>query len=208
MFPTDHPAHTVPPFNVLGQAGARTPVRGRRHPGARLGRSRRRAAAGEAGRQGVGQDHQRDARPEPAHRRQHGIPVAAGGRRARWRPTADVVVADLLEALGPGRKEPWKAARAGEAAARRNGSALTMEHDRRDLARRVQRSRERHLLHARPRLADRHLAVPERHVLSRQGRRRRARLRPRPLGRLRARARRAAAATPSRCSATATSAWA
>ena len=64
------------------------------------------------------------------------------------------------------------------------------------------------LLHARPRLADRHLAVPERHRLSRQGRRRRARLGPGAFGRLGARAARASAAMRSRCSATAISAWA
>ncbi len=49
----------------------------------------------------IGQDHRRDARPEPAHRRQHGIPGAAGRSTYRWRRTADAVVADLLDALGP-----------------------------------------------------------------------------------------------------------
>ena len=106
-----------------------------------------------------------------------------------------------------GRREPWKARRppsrsAPKRQARHHGAHCL------DPARRIQRSGERQLLHARPRLADRHLAVPERPVLSRQGRRRRARLRPRPLGRLRRSRCTTAAAMPSRCSATATSAWA
>ena len=46
MFPTDHPAHYVPPFNVLGKQARELVVRGRRHPRARLDRSRRRAAPG------------------------------------------------------------------------------------------------------------------------------------------------------------------
>ena len=52
----DRPSARIPaePFNVLRQAGARAPVRSRRHPGARLDRSRRRAAAGQGRRQGHG----------------------------------------------------------------------------------------------------------------------------------------------------------
>ena len=47
VFPTDHPAHQLPPFNILPKAARELVVRGRRHCRARLGRPRRRAAAGE-----------------------------------------------------------------------------------------------------------------------------------------------------------------
>ena len=167
------------------QGSARADVRGRRHPRARLDGSRRRAASGQERRHGHGEDHRLLARPEPAYRRQHGVPGAAAGRRVR----GDDRRRDGRRAQRGARrrpKDPWKAKlpakkQAGERRAHHGG-------DRPDAARPVQRSGERDVLHARPRLADRHLAVPERHVLSRQGRRRRPRFGPRHLGRLRARA--------------------
>ena len=185
MFPTDHPAHYRAAVQRARQAGARAAVRSRRHPGARLGRSRRRAAAGEAGRQGVGQDH-RATLDQNLHTGANMEYQSLPAVDVLMASTADVVVEDLLEALGPGRKEPWKV-RVPAKPTRRERRRSPWSTSPRPCAP-VQRSGERHLLHARPRLADRHLAVPERHVVSRQGRRRRARLRPRPLGRLGARA--------------------
>ena len=63
------------------QAGARAPLRGGRHRSAGLDRSRRRIAAGPCSGERIGQDHRCHARPESAHRRQHGIPGAS--RRGR-----------------------------------------------------------------------------------------------------------------------------
>ncbi len=130
MFPTDHPAHYLPPFNVLPKPRARAVVRGRRHSGAGLGRPRRRAAAGEGGGQGLRQDRRRDARPEPAHRRQHGIPGAAGAGRVDGdhrrhggrgfaggvgdgRPQGAVEAAPAVEAQGDRRASasPWSRSR-------------------------------------------------------------------------------------------------
>ena len=81
MFPTDNPHHYTEPFNAGRQGSARADVRSGRHPVARLDGSRRRAASGQERRQGHREDHPLLARPEPAHRRQHGVPGAAAGRR-------------------------------------------------------------------------------------------------------------------------------
>ena len=119
---------TLPPFNVLAKDGARAHVRGRRHPVARLDRSRRRAAPGQ----------ERPARSRRkiinatldqnlhngANMEYQALPAV---RRARWRRPTDVVVAELHRgARRRRRKEPWKAARAGQAASRRT-ARLTME---------------------------------------------------------------------------------
>ena len=160
-------------------------MRGRRDTGARLGRSRRRVAPGqERGKvsakivaatldQNLHTGANMEYQALPARGRVDGDDRRRGGR-------------GFARGVGAGAgKEPWKQAAAGEA--RRPTARLTMEQIA-DAARGIQRSRQRELLHARPRLAVRHLAVPERPRLSRQGRRRRAGLRSRPLGRLGARA--------------------
>ena len=100
--------------------------------------------------------------------------------------TADVVVAELNDALGKGHKNPWKVKVPAKTKAQRRRHQHGAGRAR--FARSVQRSGERHVLHARPRLAVRHLAVAERHGLSGQGRRRRIGLGPGPVGRLGARA--------------------
>ena len=83
MFPSDHPHHYTEPFNAIAKDARAVDVRGRRHPRARLDGSRRRAAPGQERRHGHREDHRLLARPEPAHRRQHGVPGAAAVRRVR-----------------------------------------------------------------------------------------------------------------------------
>jgi thiamine pyrophosphate-dependent acetolactate synthase large subunit-like protein len=65
-FPTDHPR--TPAAVQHSSKPARELARGRRHSGAGLGRSRRRAQAARR-RKGFRQDHRRDARSTSSHRR-------------------------------------------------------------------------------------------------------------------------------------------
>ncbi len=209
MFPTDHPAH-------YPAAVQRARTRTRASSSARPTSSCRSTGSISAARCGwPGPPASR--RPRSSTRRSTRTctpaPTWSTSRCRRSTSTmaadADAVVDDLHRRARAGTaRSPGRRSARPSRTPTGDGTALTLEHRRQRAARRVQRSGERHLLHARPRLADRHLAVPERHGLSRQGRRRRSRLGARALGRLRARARRPAAATRSRCWATATSAWA
>ena len=186
VFPTDHPAHTFAPFNVLGKPARELLCEADvilALDWVDLGGALRQAkSAGKVGAKVISatldQSLHTGANMEYQSLPAVDVPISA---------TTDVVIEDLLAALGPGRKEPWKAQAAGQAEGRRR----QRHHDgpdRHDADGGVQRSRQRHLLHARPRLADRHLAVPQRHGLSRQGRRRRLGLRAGAFGRLGARA--------------------
>ncbi len=92
--------------------------------------------------------------------------------------TADVVVAELNDASRQRPQEPVEGKSAGES---QNREWRRDQHGagRLGAARSVQRSGECDILHARPRLAVRHLAVTERHGVSRQRWRRRTGLRAR-----------------------------
>ena len=127
VFPTDHPAHTLPPFNVPG-------------PGARellceadvilsldwvdLGGALRLArTAGKPSAKIVGAtlDHNLHTGANMEHQSLPALDVSMAAE-------ADTVVADLLAALGPGHKEPWKAKRPAKPHPTGDGTALTLEH--------------------------------------------------------------------------------
>ena len=82
MFPTDHPAHPVDPFNVLSKVRARSSDAGRRHPVARLDRPAWRAHPGKESRQGFREGDSRHARHPPRERHDHGPSGTAPGGRA------------------------------------------------------------------------------------------------------------------------------
>ena len=127
VFPTDHPAHTLPPFNVPGPAardllceadvilaldwvdlgGALRLARTSGKPSAKV--------------IGVTLDHNLHTGANMEHQSLPALDVtmAAG---------ADAVVDDLLAALGPGQREPWKAKAPGKQRATGDGAALTLEH--------------------------------------------------------------------------------
>ena len=81
MFPTDHPAHYTEPFNALVKEARELMCEADvilALDWMDLGGALRQAK--NVG-NGHGQDHRCYARPEPAHRRQHGVPGAAAVRR-------------------------------------------------------------------------------------------------------------------------------
>jgi thiamine pyrophosphate-dependent acetolactate synthase large subunit-like protein len=126
VFPTDHPAHHLPPFNVLPKAA-------RELIGAAdvllaldwvdLGGALRQArAVGPVGARVIAAtlDHNLHTGANMEYQALPAVDVAMAA-------TTDAVVADLNEALGPGsRREPWRARPASKPKAA-NGSAITME---------------------------------------------------------------------------------
>ena len=185
MFPTDHPAHYCPPFNVLGKDAREllceadvivaldwVDLGGALRQAKNVGNVTAKVIACSLDQNlHTGANMEYQALPP--------VDVAMAS-------TADVVVAELNDALGKGHKNPWKVKVPAKPKAQRRRHQHGAGRAR--VARSVQRSGERDVLHARPRLAVRHLAVAERHGLSRQGRRRRLGLGPGPFGRLGARA--------------------
>ena len=83
MFPSDNPHHYTEPFNAIVKEARQLMCEADvilSLDWMDLGGALRQAKnVGD----GDGQDHQLLARPEPAHRRQHGVPGAAAGRRVR-----------------------------------------------------------------------------------------------------------------------------
>ncbi len=126
VFPTDHPAHYVPPFNVLpkparellGEADVLLAL-----DWVDLGGALRQArAVGPVGARVIAAtlDHNLHTGANMEYQALPAVDVAMAA-------TGDLVVADLLEALGPGgRREPWKARPASKPKAA-SGSAITME---------------------------------------------------------------------------------
>ena len=181
VFPTDHPAHYCPPFNVLGKDAREllceadvivaldwVDLGGALRQAKNVGEVKAKIIACSLDQNlHTGANMEYQALPP--------VDVAMAS-------TADVVVAELNDALGAGRKNPWKIKVPAKPKAA-NGAAISMEQVATALARSVQRSGERHVLHARPRLAVRHLAAAKRHGLSGQGWRRRPGFGPRPVGR-------------------------
>ena len=183
MFPTDHPAHYCPPFNALGQDARKLLCEADvilALDWVDLGGALRQAkSVGDVGAKIIAcsLDQNLHTGANMEHQALPPVDVAMAS-------TTDVVVAELNDALGSGRKDPWKIKVPAKAKAA-NGVSHQHGADRGRAARSVQRSGERDVLHARPRLAVRYLAVAKRHGVSRQGWRRRPGLGTGHFGRLR-----------------------
>ena len=184
-FPTDHPAHYCPPFNVLGKDAREllceadvilaldwVDLGGALRQAKNVGTVAAKVIACSLDQNlHTGANMEYQALPP--------VDVAMAS-------TADVVVAELLDGLAKGRKGPVEGESAGQS---QSGKRRSDQHGtgRDGVARSVQRSGECHVLHAWPRLAVRSVAVAERHVVSRQGWRRRSGIRSGHVDRLGAR---------------------
>ncbi len=126
VFPTDHPAHYVPPFNVLGKPARELLCEADvilALDWVDLGGALRQAKqAGKLSAKIVSATLDQTLHTG-ANMEYQSLPAVD----VTMATTADVVVEDLLDALGPGRKEPWKARVPAKPRAA-NGGALTMEH--------------------------------------------------------------------------------
>ena len=126
VFPTDHPAHTVPPFNVLGKPARELLCEADvilALDWVDLGGALRQAKqAGKLSAKIVSATLDQVLHTG-ANMEYQSLPAVD----VTMATTADVVVEDLLDALGPGRKEPWKARVPAKPRAA-NGGGLTMEH--------------------------------------------------------------------------------
>ena len=109
MFPSDNPHHYTEPFNAIVKEARKLMCEADvilSLDWMDLGGALRQAKnVGD----GDGEDHPLLARPDPAQRRQHGVPGAAAVPTCSSATTGDVMVAELNAALGEGRKDPWKA---------------------------------------------------------------------------------------------------
>ena len=127
VFPTDHPAHTVPPFNVLGPAARQLLCEADvilALDWVDLGGALRQAKqAGKPSAKVIGAtlDHNLHTGANMEHQSLPALDVtmAAG---------ADAVVDDLLAALGPGQREPWKTKAPAKSRAIGDGIGVTLEH--------------------------------------------------------------------------------
>jgi thiamine pyrophosphate-dependent acetolactate synthase large subunit-like protein len=126
VFPTDHPAHTVPPFNVLGKPARELLCEADvilALDWVDLGGALRQAqSAGKVPAKIVSATLDQNLHTG-ANMEYQSLPAVD----VLMATTGDVVVEDLIEALGPGRKEPWKVRVPAKPRAA-NGQALTMEH--------------------------------------------------------------------------------
>jgi thiamine pyrophosphate-dependent acetolactate synthase large subunit-like protein len=127
VFPTDHPAHTVPPFNVLGPAARELLCAADvilALDWVDLGGALRQAKqAGKLSAKIIGATLDQNLHTG-ANMEYQSLPAVDVAIAAE----ADVTVDDLLAALGPGRKEPWKARPPAKPRAAGDGVALSMEH--------------------------------------------------------------------------------
>jgi thiamine pyrophosphate-dependent acetolactate synthase large subunit-like protein len=125
MFPTDHPAHTLPPFNVLpksarellGEADVILAL-----DWVDLGGALRQAKS-------VGVISAKVISATLDHNLHNGANMEYQSLPAvdvQMATTTDAAVAELLDALGPGRKEPWKT-RAPAKPRAGNGAAIDMD---------------------------------------------------------------------------------
>ena len=126
VFPTDHPAHLVPPFNVLPTSARELLCEADVILGldwVDLGGALRQArAAGKLSAKIIAAtlDHNLHTGANMEYQALPPVDVSMAA-------TADVLVVDLLEALGEGRrKEPWKVRRPAKSASS-DGQSVTME---------------------------------------------------------------------------------
>ena len=176
--------------------------RGRSHPRARMGGSRRLRLPAQGRRRREGEDHQRHDGSSPAQRRAHGLPVHVAGRPAG------------VGFRGSLRRRPRAALQRQEGALARRGAQGVQGGRRRahphagrgqDAARAIPRSGQGDARQRRAPVADRPVAVAQPARLHGQGRRRRHRLGPVDLHRRGARVRGPQPPRRRRSSATATS---
>ena len=125
MFPTDHPAHYCPPFNALGQDARELLCEADvilALDWVDLGGALRQAkSAGAVGAKIVACSLDQNLHTGANMEYQALPPVDVA-----MASTADVVVAELNDALGSGRKDPWKVKVPAKAKAA-NGAAISME---------------------------------------------------------------------------------
>lgn len=126
MFPTDHPAHVVAPFNVLPKPAREIVCAADlilALDWVDLGGALRQAAT-------VGNVSARIVATSLDHQLHNGANMeyqALPPVDVRMAATADVVVADLLEELGPGRRNPWRERIAAKAKPG-DGKAISQDH--------------------------------------------------------------------------------
>ena len=126
VFPTDHPAHYVPPFNVLGKPARELLCEADvilALDWVDLGGALRQAqSAGKVPAKIISATLDQNLHTG-ANMEYQSLPAVD----VLMATTGDVVVEDLIEALGPGRNEPWKV-RVPSKPRAANGGGLTMEH--------------------------------------------------------------------------------
>ena len=125
MFPTDHPAHYCPPFNALGQDARKLLCEADvilALDWVDLGGALRQAKSAGA----VGAKIVACSLDQNLHTGANMEYQALPPMDVAMASTADVVVAELNDALGSGRKDPWKVKVPAKAKAA-NGAAISME---------------------------------------------------------------------------------
>ena len=126
MFPTDHPAHYCPPFNALGQDARKLLCEADvilALDWVDLGGALRQAkSVGTVGAKIIACSLDQNLHTGANMEYQALPPVDVA-----MASTGDVVVAELNDALGGGRKDPWKVEGAGQGQGRRRRGASRME---------------------------------------------------------------------------------